>query len=188
MARAGESSSRLGRTGLIALALAASLPCVAGGPDRYDIGSTPTAAEIERVDIDVMPDGRGLPAGSGTVAAGQVLYDAACSHCHGSAGRGGPYGSLAGAPAYSPAEFAADKSLERTVGNYWPYATSLFDYIRRAMPFDKPGSLDSDEVYAVTAYLLYLNELIARSAVMDRGTLPLVEMPARQYFRAADRR
>ena len=160
-------------------------PCVGGSTDHYEIGKTPTAAEIERIDIDVMPDGRGLPGGSGTAKAGQALYDSSCSHCHGPAGRGGPHGSLAGAPRYSPNEFADDKSLERTVGNYWPYATSLFDYIRRAMPFDNPGSLDSDEVYDLTAYILYLNGLLDESTVIDRDTLPRVEMPAKPYFRSA---
>ena len=102
-------------------------------------------------------------------------------------GRDGPHGSLAGAPRYDANAFADDKSLERTVGNYWPYATSLFDYIRRAMPFDRPGSLDSDEVYAVTAYILFLNGLIEESTAIDRETLPQIEMPARKYFRAAGR-
>ena len=170
--------------GFVAAALLTATPCLSDGPERYDIGRTPPAAEIEQIDIDVMPDGRGLPAGSGTVAQGQVLYHSACSQCHGAAGRGGPHGSLAGAPRYSPAEFADDKTLERTVGNYWPYATSLFDYIRRAMPYDAPGSLENNEIYAVTAYILYLNELVDESAVMDRHTLPQIEMPARRYFSA----
>ena len=173
--------------GVIAVALASSVPAVSDSPDRYGIGSTPTPSEIERVNIDVMPDGRGLPEGTGTAAAGQALYEAACGQCHGPAGRGGPHGSLAGAPRYSPGEFADTKSLERTVGNYWPYATSLFDYIRRAMPFDRPGSLDSDEVYAVTAYILFLNGLIDESTAIDRESLPQVEMPARKYFIAAGR-
>lgn len=171
--------------GLMTGLLFAATPCSSDKPEQYDIGRTPQAAEIGQVDIDVMPDGRGLPAGSGTVARGQALYESACRQCHGAAGRGGPHGSLAGAPQYGPAEFADDKTLERTVGNYWPYATSLFDYIRRAMPYDAPGSLASDELYAVTAYILYLNELIDESAVMDRHTLPQIEMPARQHFRAA---
>jgi cytochrome c len=167
--------------GIIAIALFAAPP-VEGDPDRYQIGRTPQPAEVERIDIDVMPDGRGLPVGQGTATQGRALYDSACGHCHGPAGRGGPHGSLAGAPLYRPKELAADKSLERTVGNYWPYATSLFDYIRRAMPFDEPGSLDSDELYAVTAYLLHLNGLIDESVVIDRDTLPGIEMPARQFF------
>ena len=154
-------------------------------PERFDLGRTPTAAEINGVDIDVMPDGRGLPAGEGSVPRGEEIYQSACAHCHGSTGQGGAGGSLTGAPLYSPAELAADPSLLRTVGNYWPYATSLFDYIRRAMPFDRPGSLTDDEVYAVTAYLLYLNGLVERSVVVDGDTLSRVEMPARRYFKPA---
>jgi S-disulfanyl-L-cysteine oxidoreductase SoxD len=132
-----------------------------------------------------MPAGRGLPAGEGSVSRGEEIYQSACAHCHGSTGQGGAGGALAGAPLYSPAELAADLSLLRTVGNYWPYATSLFDYIRRAMPFDRPGSLTDDEVYAVTAYLLYLNGLVERSGVVDGETLSRVEMPARRYFKPA---
>lgn len=165
----------------------ATAPSLGDIVERYHIGRAPEAGEIEQSDIDVMPNGRGLPRGSGTVAQGQVLYHAACSQCHGEAGRGGPHGSLAGAPRYSADEFAEDKALERTVGNYWPYATSLFDYIRRAMPYDAPGSLESNEIYAVTAYILHLNGLIDEKAVMDRGSLPRVEMPARQYFSADER-
>jgi mono/diheme cytochrome c family protein len=155
-------------------------------PGRFGLGRTPTAAEIKGVDIDVMPDGRGLPAGEGGVSRGEQVYQATCVHCHGAEGTGGVVGGvLAGAPLYSPAQLAADPSLLRTIGNYWPYATSLFDYIRRAMPFDRPGSLTDDEVYALTAYLLYLNGLVERSVVVDRDTLLRVEMPARRFFKPA---
>ena len=173
---------------IVTAALFGTAACFGDGPVRYGIGRAAQAEEIEPIDIDVMPDGHGLPQGSGTAAQGQVLYRAACSQCHGAAGRGGPHGSLAGAPPYSPAEFAEDKTLERTVGNYWPYATSLFDYIRRAMPYDSPGSLDNHEIYAVTAYVLYLNGLIDEGTVIDRDTLPRVDMPARRYFSADERR
>lgn len=172
--------------------LLAVLPAEASGAgaggERLGLGRTPTEGEISVVDIDVMPDGRGLPAGEGSVARGEALYESGCAQCHGVAGQGGVGGALAGAARYTPAELAADPSLERTVGNYWPYATSLFDYIRRAMPFDQPGSLADDEVYALTAYLLYLNALVDGSAVINRDTLPRVEMPARRFYVPASRR
>ena len=153
--------------------------------EGYSLGRPAEPDAIARIDIDVMPDGRGLPAGSGSALEGKVIYETSCSHCHGSEGRDGPNGSLAGVPLYSVAELAGDRSLKRTVGNYWPHATTLFDYLRRAMPFDKPGSLSSDELYAVTAYVLHLNDLVDEQATLDATTLPLVEMPARERFRSA---
>ena len=137
---------------------------------------------IQRIDIDVLPDGRGLPGGSGDITVGKAVYERTCQHCHGEQGHGGPHGSLAGEPLYDPGELAADPKLKRTVGNYWPYATTVFDYIRRAMPFDRPGSLGDDEVYAVTAYVLYLNGLLDEDAVLDAQTLPGIEMPAKSFF------
>ena len=155
------------------------------GQEGYGLGKPAEAEAIDRIDIDVMPDGRGLPAGSGSAREGKAIYETSCLHCHGDEGRDGPNGSLAGVPLYPVAELAGDRSLRRTVGNYWPYATTLFDYLRRAMPFDKPGSLSSDELYAVTAYVLHLNDLVDEQATLDAATLPLVEMPARERFRSA---
>ena len=156
-------------------------------PEPYGLGTAAQPAEVRAVDIAIMPDGRGLPDGQGSVQTGEAIYAASCSHCHGALGVGGPHGSLAGERLYRPDELAADATLKRTIGNYWPYATSLFDYLRRAMPFDKPGSLDNQSVYAVTAYLLYLNGLLDASATIDRHTLPEVQMPARPFFTPASK-
>lgn len=154
---------------------------------RYEIGRPASAAAISRIDIDVLPDGRGLPAGTGSVPDGKRLYAIGCAHCHGETGQGGAASALAGTSSVNPAAMAADKTIVRTVGNYWPYATTLFDYIRRAMPFDQPGSLTDPEVYALTAYVLYLNDLLEPDAVLDAASLPHVTMPAQPYFRT-DRR
>lgn len=183
-------SGKAGAGALLALAAllsgnlctAEALPAV-----TYGIGQPASVSDIADVAITIMPDGRGLPSGSGSVSAGEGIYVRDCANCHGTGGAGGQVAALAGAGPVSPASLAADKSLPRTIGNYWPYATTLFDYVRRAMPFDRPGSLGDDEVYAVTAYLLYLNDLVGSDSVMDAKTLPRVPMPAQQFFRP-DRR
>lgn len=155
---------------------------------RYALGRSPTVAEIEAWDIDVMPDGEGLPVGSGNVANGRTLYATQCLRCHGAEGRGGPFDQLAGRLPDDAFPFALDPRAKHTIGNYWPFATTIFDYTRRAMPQDRPGSLSDDEVYSLTAYLLYLNELIDQSATLDRETLSLIVMPARDRFVPDDRR
>src|SRR5690606_26857041 len=132
-----------------------------------------------------MPDGRGLPPGRGTPVQGAEVYTARCAICHGAQGEGTPLGmALVGRNPGDSFRFESPDGADRpkTIGNYWPYATTLFDYIRRAMPFDRPGSLSDEEVYAVSAYLLYRNEIIDREAVLDAGTLPRVRMPARDRF------
>jgi mono/diheme cytochrome c family protein len=187
----GASGRRASVSIALALLAITQLFCTAApgfAAEGFGLGRTPTPDEINALDIDIMPDGRGLPSGQGTAKQGQAVYDAACSQCHGEDGRGGIGGALAGAAPHDPSEFAADKALQRTVGNYWPYATTLFDYIRRAMPYDRPGSLSSEELYALTAYILHLNGLIEAGAVMNSDTLPAVSMPARQFFKAAGRR
>jgi cytochrome c len=128
-----------------------------------------------------MPDGTGLPAGSGTPAAGAPLYAARCARCHGQTGKEGPNDVLVGQPRVD-FPFAKDPALRHTIGNYWPYATTVFDYIRRAMPADAPGSLSNAEVYDLTAFLLHANGLIPADAVIDAATLPKVAMPAREHF------
>ncbi len=159
---------------------AARVPAdTAGWPGRFGFGRPATAAQIARLDLDVRPDGTGLPAGSGTVAAGRAVYAAKCAACHGSTGVEGPYNRLV-----TP----AGGGKEKTIGNYWPYATTLFDYIRRAMPYNVPGSLTDEEVYGVTAFLLRANGLIDSAAVLDAGTLPRVAMPAQRRFVPDDRR
>lgn len=160
----------------------------AGPPARFGIGRPATPAEMAALDIDVMPDGRGLPAGRGTPADGAPIYAARCAQCHGATGREGPNDVLVGRDPRQGFPFSQDPKLPHTIGNYWPYATTVFDYIRRAMPPTAPGSLTDDEVYALTAFLLHANELIAADAVMDRTSLPKVAMPARQYFTPDTRR
>jgi len=155
---------------------------------HFALGRAATLAEIEAWDIDIMPDGEGLPDGSGSVSDGRMLYQVQCLRCHGADGRGGPFDPLAGGPANDSFPFALDPRARHTIGNYWPFATTIFDYTRRAMPQDRPGSLSNDEVYALTAYLLYLNELVDEDAVLDRETLPQIAMPARERFVPDDRR
>ncbi len=123
-----------------------------------------------------MPDGTGLPPGSGTSAKGAPIYAQKCAHCHGEQGRGGVNAAVVGG--------APVKSMDstKTIANFWPYATTLFDFIRRAMPFQQPRSLTDDEVYALTAYILALNKLIGEQDLMDARTLPKVKMPNRDGF------
>jgi cytochrome c len=151
-------------------------------PVRFGFGRLATAAELTRLDIDVRPDGKGLPAGTGTAVRGKAIFAAKCAVCHGSGGVGGPNGSLVITTA------VAGKRPEKTIGNYWPYATTVFDYIRRAMPFSEPGSLTNEEVYNLTAYLLHANGIIDEKAVMTAQTLPKVVMPAQKLFILDDRR
>lgn len=157
-------------------------------PARYGIGRPATAAEIAAIDIDARPDGRGLPAGRGTAAEGAPIYATKCAACHGATGREGPNDVLVGRDSRPGFPFAQDPALPHTIGNYWPYATTVFDYVRRAMPPTAPGSLTDDEVYALTAFLLSANEIITDDAVMDRTTLPKVMMPAQKYFTPDTRR
>lgn len=168
--------------GAMLMAMFARAVCADEAPA---LGRTATPEDIRRIDVDVMPDGRGLPRGKGRVPAGAEIYREKCEACHGVEGRGGPNGALAGEPLHTPRELAADRSLNKTVGNYWPYATTLFDYVRRAMPYDRPGSLANEEVYDLTAYILYLNGLIDVSHSLDHESLPRVQMPAQRYFEAA---
>ena len=144
----------------------------ANAPDRFSFGSPASEARVALWDIDVKPDGEGLPEGSGTVEQGEQVYMVQCIACHGATGTEGPYDRLVGTDPWE------EWPVNRAIGNYWPYATTLYDYIRRAMPQLMPGSLTADETYAVIAYLLYRNEIIAADAVMNRETLPQVRMPA----------
>lgn len=158
-------------------------------PVIYGFGSPASDEEIAAWDIDVRPDGQGLPAGKGTPAEGAAIYAVQCAACHGANGEGGLNDRLV---VHSPGEpFPDSKDVDawrhRTVGNYWPYATTLFDYIRRSMPYTLPGSLDNNEVYALTAHILHLNHIIAADAEMNAETLPTVVMPAHGKFVPDDR-
>jgi cytochrome c len=154
----------------------------AAPPASFGIGRPATPADIAKWDIDIRPDGSGLPPGQGTPAEGATLYATRCAMCHGKTGREGPNDVLVGRVPGDGFPFSRDPKLPHTIGNYWPYATTLFDYIRRAMPPEKPGSLQDSEVYALVAHLLALNELIPMDASMDATTLPKVKMPARDRF------
>ena len=153
-----------------------------GAPERFAFGAEAPPARIATWDIDVKPDGEGLPPGRGSVAEGEAVYQTQCVACHGMTGVEGPHDRLVGTAPWK------DWPTDRAVGNYWPYATTLYDYIRRAMPQTAPGSLNADQTYAVIAYLLHLNELVPEDAVMDAVSLPAVEMPARDRFVRDDRR
>jgi mono/diheme cytochrome c family protein len=152
-------------------------------PATFGIGRPATPEEIASRDIDVGPDGVGLPPGRGTAADGAPIYAARCAGCHGKTGKEGPNDTLVGRIPGDAFTFARDPKAPKTIGSYWPYATTVFDYIRRAMPPDKPGSLKDDEVYDLTAYLLAQNELIPADAVIDASSLPKVKMPARDKFK-----
>lgn len=158
---------------LLAFAGAATAPA-AEGPS---LGRTLTGAIPAGWDISIPPDGAGLPPGSGTAVAGEPIYAAKCQACHGADGEKGPNDRLVGGKGTLSSEQPV-----KTVGSYWPYATTLFDYIRRAMPFPQPHSLSDDEAYALTAYVLYLNGIVEREATMDAKTLPAVRMPNRNNF------
>jgi hypothetical protein len=167
-------------TVLAAVFVNVALPAASRAGDSFGIGRTATREEIAGWDIDISPDGAGLPPGHGGVAEGHAIFDEKCAACHGAHGEGKPMDRLAGG-------FGTvfDVKSERTVGSYWPYATTLFDFVRRAMPFDAPQSLTPDQVYAVCAYVLYLNKLVPEGAVLDSQTLPKIEMPNRSHFVSA---
>ena len=159
-----------------------------GAPPRYAFGKPATIDAIRAWDIDVRPDGTGLPPGSGTAARGAALYARKCVACHGPTGMEGPADRLVGREPREGFPFGRDPSLVRTLGNYWPYATTLYDYVNRAMPLNAPGSLEPDEVYSLVAFLLWRNQIIADSAVMTAQTLPRVVMPAHDRFVTDNRR
>jgi cytochrome c len=133
-----------------------------------------------------MPDGRGLPEGSGTVKQGEKIYAAQCASCHGGKLEGGIGDKLIGGRG-SLAASGGKQAPVKTMESYWPYATTLWDYIKRAMPFDKPGSMSNDDVYAVTAYILNQAQIVPDDATMSKETLPKVEMPNGNGFRDAGR-
>ncbi|WP_428419673.1 c-type cytochrome [Methylibium sp.] len=151
-------------------------------PASPRLGRPITAAAAVQADPAVFPDGRGLPAGRGTAIDGRRVYDRRCASCHGADGSGGNSVRLVGR-----APLTASPWPDKTVGQYWPFATTVFDYVRRAMPFERPGSLTDDEVYAVTAYLLFANGIVAERDEMSASTLPAVRMPNREGFIRLDR-
>jgi mono/diheme cytochrome c family protein len=161
---------------VILLWLAATVP-LAAQSQTYGVGRPPTPDEIRALGSAIAPDGGGLPEGSGTVATGREVFAAQCSRCHGPNGEGNVGPVLAG----GQGTLATAKPL-KTIGSYWPYATTLWDYINRAMPFDQPGLLKPPEVYAAVAYLLNLNGIIREDQVIDATSLPKIVMPNRNGF------
>jgi len=175
---------------LLAAALAVlAAPGVAhaqGYPGKFEFGAPANARDIASVNIAIAPDGKNLPPGKGDYAAGKAVYETKCSACH-----GGNLQGVAGLPDM-PAGAAlrliggrgtlTTKNPVMTVESYWPFATTLFDYVRRAMPFTAPGSLTADETYAVSAFILAEGNIIDRTAVLDAQTLPRVQMPNRDGF------
>ncbi|HQR11356.1 MAG TPA: c-type cytochrome [Casimicrobiaceae bacterium] len=163
------------------LAILATVACAtisgALAAPKYGFGLPATAAEIAGWDIDVRPDGTGLPDGRGSVAEGQKIYDAKCASCHGTFGESNSYLQIAG----GVGSLHSDQPV-RTTGSKLNYATTLWDYINRAMPFEAPKTLAPDEVYALTAYVLNLNDILPADAVLDRNSLPLLKMPNRDGF------
>jgi S-disulfanyl-L-cysteine oxidoreductase SoxD len=156
------------------LVLGACAAAPAGGPN---LGRPISTADLAAWDSSVMPDGTGLPGGSGTAVQGAMIYAQKCVACHGEHGKGGAASAL---EAKGP--ISSINGGEKTIGNFWPYATTLFDYIRRAMPWQQPKTLTNDEVYALTAYLLSLNKVIGSNDAMNATTLPQVRMPNRDGF------
>lgn len=157
--------------------------------ESLGLGRPASAEQIAAVDLDVNPAGVGLPPGQGTAVTGTTVYLTRCASCHGMKGEGVPPSPpLVGRVPGDGFPFGADARAVRTVGNYWPYATTLYDYIRRAMPIDSPGSLEPNEIYGVVAFILAENGIIRRDEMMDAATLPKVTMPARDRFVVDDRR
>jgi len=160
------------------LLLASAVALVLASPVlAYDFGRPATPEEIALWDIDVRPDGKGLPPGSGTVIQGKEVFAENCAACHGDNGVGGIKDRLAGGQGT-----LASAMPVKTVGSFWPYATTLFDYIHRAMPYQAPGTLSNDDTYAVAAYILSLNGILPADGKLDRDSLPKIKMPNRDGF------
>ena len=150
---------------------------LSAGEAKYGLGRAPTPEQVKAWDISIGPDGTGLPEGNGTVIEGKDVYARRCQRCHGANAAGGDEGPLVG----GKGSLGTAKPL-KTVASYWPYATTLWDYVNRTMPYDRPGALTPDEVYAVTAYVLFLNGIVAERDSLTKDTLPRVRMPNRDGF------
>ena len=160
---------------LLILSIAPPLASVAAeGPT---LGKPASPQEIAAWNLTVYPDGKGLPLGHGSAAEGKQVYERHCASCHGSNGLGGSSEELAGGK-----HELTDPNPDKTIGTYWPYATTLYDFVRRSMPPNSPGSLSHDQIYAVSAYLLHLNGIIPETAEMNATTLTQVKMPNREGF------
>jgi len=162
-------------------ALVVSVSVLAQTPDYKNVGRTPTKQEIEAVDISIGPDGKGLPAGSGNAKDGAVIFAEKCSKCHGANGEGGEIGTRLAADKSTMETFTTLKPI-RVPGNYWPYATMIWNYINRAMPRNQGETLSPNDVYALTAFILFKSKIVQEGEVLDEKTLPKVQMPNRNGF------
>jgi len=167
---------------LLVVAASAAASAARAQSPAFGLGHTPSPDHLRAIDIEVTPDGKGLAPGSGTAAAGKDVYTRRCETCHGPTGKEGPQDILVG----GTGSLATDRPL-KTVGSYWPYATTLWGYIRRAMPFDHPGTLSVDELYGVTAYVLFMNGIVGEQDALTETTLPKIPMPNRNGFVADPR-
>ena len=163
---------------ILGAALLLAAAGAAAAQQAPSFGQPISPADLAPWDIEILPSGAGLPAGSGSVAQGEAVFAAKCQACHGEKGAGQPNDRLVG----GQGTIRAGTAPVKTIGSYWPYATTLFDYVRRAMPWTNPKSLTNDEVYAVSAYLLNLNGVVPADAVMNKDTLAKVQMPNRDGF------
>jgi cytochrome c len=165
------------RAGILLPAAALCLISTVCEAQHPNLGRALSPEEISKLDLTVAPDGNGLPSGSGSVSAGAKVYAEKCQSCHGAKGQGGPQDQLTG----GVGTIASAKPVKTPI-SYWPSATTIFDYVRRAMPLQSPQSLSDDEVYAVAAYLLSIDKIVPEDAVLDAKSLPQVKMPNRDGF------
>lgn len=164
----------------VALLAVLAVP-LANAAEAPHLGKPMTADEVAKWNLTIYPDGRGLPEGKGTAAEGEAIYNAKCKSCHGEHGRGATAEELVSEP-----QPLSDPNASKAIGPYWPYATTVFDFIRRSMPPQAPGSLTPDEIYAVTAYLLAKSEVIPKDQEMNAKSLAAVKMPNRDGFERID--
>lgn len=143
----------------------------------HGLGRSATDKDIQPWNIDISPDGQGLPPGQGSVKQGAQIYAMKCAGCHGPTGREGPHDTLVGG--HGSLQTAKPR---KTIGSYWPYATTVYDYLRRAMPFTAPQSLTPDELYALVAWLLHQNGIVGEDSILDARNLPRIDMPNRNGF------
>jgi mono/diheme cytochrome c family protein len=164
---------------LFASACALAFGVCLANAETPGLGKPITEADIAAWDIAALPSGAGLPPGSGTAVQGVQVFAEKCARCHGEGAKGG---SIARGPLFGGPPISSGIDAPKTIGNFWGHATTVFDFTRRAMPFDQPRKLTADELYATTAYILFLNKIIGENDVMDAKTLPAVKMPNRDNF------